>query len=109
MSSPRPAEAVVVRPEAVASLADELSALAAELSEDAEHCRASAGHLSAALDGPEGWTAGAAATAWGGLENLLAEQAAALARVMHDAVQAYLAEDARIAGGMTAGRPRAPR
>ena len=109
MSSPTPADTVLVRPEAVTALAGELAALAAELSADADLCRVSAGMLSAALDGDEGWTAGAAATAWAGLEELLAEQTAAVAATLTAAVQAYLAEDARIAGGIGSGRPGMPR
>jgi hypothetical protein len=106
MSSPTPADTVLVRPEAVTALAVELSALAAELSDDAEHCRAAAGSLSTALDGDDGWTAGAAATAWAGLEEVLAERTAALARTLTAAVQAYLEADARIAIGIDSGRPR---
>jgi hypothetical protein len=109
MSSPTTAETVLVRLEAVTALAGELAALAAELSDDADRCRSAAGALSTALDGDEGWTAGAAATAWAGLEELLAEQTAALAATLTAAVQAYLDEDARIAGGIGSGRPEMPR
>lgn len=109
MSSPTAAEAVLVRPEAVTALAGELAALAAELSDDADHCRVAADALSTALDGDEGWTAGAAAMAWAGLEEVLAEQTAALAGTLTAAVQAYLAADARIAGGVGGGRPELPR
>jgi hypothetical protein len=84
----------------VTALASELTALAAELHDDADRCRAAAGSLSAALDGGPGWTAGAAATAWAGLEDVLADQAAALARTLAAAVQAYLDEDTRIAAGI---------
>jgi hypothetical protein len=109
MSSPTPADTVLVRPDVVTALAGELVALAAELSDDADRCRATAGALATALDGDEGWTAGAAATAWAGLEELLAEQTAALAATLTAAVQAYLAEDARIAGEIGSGRPGMPR
>ncbi len=104
MTSPSPADPVLVRPEAVVALADELTGLAAELFDDADRCRVAAGSLATALDGDDGWTAGAAATAWAGLEDVLAERTAALARTMTSAVQSYLDEDARIAGRM--GRRR---
>ncbi len=109
MSSPIPAEVVLVRPEGVTALADELTALAAELSDDADRCRTAAGALVRALDGDDGWTAGAVATAWARLEELLAEQTAALARTFTAAVQAYLAEDTRISGEIGSGRREVPR
>jgi|tagenome__1003787_1003787.scaffolds.fasta_scaffold18057259_1 hypothetical protein len=109
MSSPTAADHVLIRPEAVTGLASELTALAAELACDADGCRASAGALSTALDGHDGWTAAAAATAWAGLEELLADQTAALARTLTAALDAYLAADARIAGGIDPGRPEMPR
>ncbi|SNR39141.1 hypothetical protein [Blastococcus mobilis] len=109
MSTPTAVEAVLVHPEGVTALAAELTVLAAELSDDADRCRAAAGALTSALDGDDGWTAGAAATAWAGLEELLAEQAAALAGTLTGAVQSYLAEDARIARGTGPGRSGVPR
>ncbi len=109
MTSPTPVEAVLVRPELVTALAGELTALAAELSDDADRCRATAGALVSALDGDDGWTTGAAATAWASLEERLAEQTAALAGTLAAAVQAYLAEDARIARIVRPGRPGMPR
>jgi hypothetical protein len=109
MSSPTAVQTVLLRPERVAALAGELTALAAELSDDADRCRAAAGALVDGLDGDDGWTAGAAATAWSRLAELLAEQTAALAGTLDGAVQAYLAEDARIAGGMGPARPGMPR
>ena len=108
MSSPSPADALLLRPDAVTAFADELTALAAELLDDVDSCRGAAGSVSRALDGDDGWTAGAAATAWAGLEEVLAEQTAALARTMTGAVQAYLDHDAGIAGGI-GGQPRGPR
>jgi hypothetical protein len=105
MSSPVPAEAVLLRPEGVTALARELAALAAELSDDADLCRGAAGSLSVALDGDDGWTAGAAATAWAGLEDLLAGRADALAGILTGAVQAWLAADARIGAGILSGWP----
>ncbi|SOE00708.1 hypothetical protein [Blastococcus haudaquaticus] len=108
MSSPSPADALLLRPDAVVALADELTVLAAELSDDADSCRGAAGSVARALDGDDGWTAGAAATAWAGLGEVLAERAAALARTMTGAVQASLDHDAGLAGGMGA-EPRGPR
>lgn len=104
MTSPSPPDSVLVHPQALAALADELTVLATELFDDADLCRGAAGSLSAALDGEEGWNAGAAATAWAALEEVLAEQTSAMARTVSGAVQAYLDEDARIAGWM--GRRR---
>lgn len=104
MSSPSPADAVLVQPAGVVAFAAELTGLAAELSDDADGCRVAAGSLSAALDGVQGWRAGAAATAWAALEDVLAGQAAALGRTLEAVVQAYLAEDARLAGGIGAHR-----
>lgn len=104
MTSPGPADSVLVRPEGLAALAAELAGLATELFDDAERCRVAAGSLAAALDGEEGWNAGAAGTAWAALEEVLAGRASALARTVTDAVQAYLDGDAGIAGWM--GRSR---
>ena len=109
MSSPSPADAVLVRPEAVLSLAGELTALASELLEDADHCRVAAESLCTALDGDEGWTARAAATAWAGLEDVLAGRTAALAQVMTAAVDAYRAHDAGVARAIDPDRPAGPR
>lgn len=109
MSSPIPAEVVLVRPGAVTALAGELTVLAAELSDDAHRCRAVAGSLSAALEGREGWSAGAAATAWAGLEEVLAERTAALAETLVAVVRAYVAEDVWLATGMKPGPAGAPR
>ncbi|TQN37744.1 hypothetical protein FHU33_4410 [Blastococcus colisei] len=108
MTSPSPPDVVVVQPAAVTALAVELTGLAAELLDDADGCREAAGSLSAALEGNQGWTAGAAATAWARLEEVLAEQTTALSRTLAAAVEAYLDEDARIAGRIGDGR-RPPR
>jgi hypothetical protein len=105
MSSPGPAEPIVLEPGAVTELAAELRSLAAELSGDAETCRSAAGSFSAALDGGEGWRASAVATAWAGLEEVLARQADALAGTLTAAVQAYLDEDAGLAAELAAGGP----
>ena len=104
MTSPSPADPILVRPRALAALADELTDLATDLLDDADCCRAAAGSLSAALDGAEGWTAGAAGSAWARVEEVLAERTSALARTVDDAVRAYLGEDARLAAWM--GRRR---
>ena len=108
MSTPLPADALLLRPDAVLALAGELTALAAELHDDADSCRGAAGSVARALDGHDGWAAGAAATAWAGLGRVLAERTAALARTVAGAVQASLDHDARIAGGIDA-QPRGPR
>ena len=98
MTSPRGADFVLVSPGGLAALADELAGLATEWSEDADRCRTAARGLSTALDGEEGWTAGAAGTAWSGLEEVLAGRTSALAQTVAGAVQSYLDEDARTAG-----------
>jgi hypothetical protein len=107
MTSPRAADFVLVSPADLASLADELAGLATELSDDAHRCRTAAGGLSTALEGEEGWTAGAAGTAWAGLEEVLAGRTSALAHTLAGAVRSYLDEDARTAGWM--GRRELPR
>jgi hypothetical protein len=104
MTSPRAADFVLVSPGELAGLADELAGLASELSEDAGRCRTAAAGLSTALDGEVGWTAGAAGSAWAGLEEVLAGRTSALALTVAGAVQSYLDEDARTAGWM--GRRR---
>lgn len=108
MTSPSPAEPVLVRPQALGALAGELSGLATELSGDADRCRVAAGWLSAALEGEDGWSAGAVATAWADLEEVLAARTEALAQTVSGAVQAYLDEDARLAG-WTGRRRELPR
>lgn len=108
MSSPSPPDAVLVQPAAVTALAGELTGLAAELLDDADGCRVAAGSLAAALEGTQGWRAGAAATAWAALEEVLAEQATVLARTVAAAAQAYLDQDARMAGGI-GGHRQLPR
>ncbi len=108
MTSPSPADLVLVRPEALAALAGELTGLATELLDDADRCRAAAGALSRALDGEEGWSAGAAGTAWAELGEVIAGRTAALAQTVEGAARAYLEEDARRAGwmGRRRGMPR---
>ena len=108
MSPPLPADALVLRPDEVAALADELTALAAELQDAADRCRGAGGSVLRALEGHDGWTAGAAATAWAGLHDVLAGRTVVLARTVSGAVQASLEHDAGIAGGI-APQPRGPR
>jgi hypothetical protein len=102
MSHPLPTGSFTVRPDAVAALAAELRALAGELVEESARVRAAAASFPAALDGDEGWTAGATATAWARLQEVLAARVTALAGALVAAADAYRAEDAALAGP---GRP----
>lgn len=104
MSHPLPGVSFTVVPDAVAALADELSALAAELAGDVERMRSAARRFPAALEGHEGWAAGAAATSWAQLCDVVATRTRALGEVLASAVAAYLAEDATIAGSFAPGR-----
>jgi len=104
MSDPLSGESFTVLPDAVAALADELSALAAELARDVEQIRSAAGWFPAALEGHEGWAAGATATSWGLLCGVVAGRTSALGELLTAAVTAYLAEDAAIAGSFGPGR-----
>jgi hypothetical protein len=88
---------IVVQLDAVAALADELAALARELDDDAAECRRAATGIAAALDGPEGATAAAAATAWGSLAAVVAAQVAELAAVLAGAVSRYRELDRALA------------
>jgi hypothetical protein len=98
MSHPLPAESFSIRPEAVEALATELALLAAELAGDAGRSLSSAASFPVALGGDEGWDAGATATAWGRLQEVLAARADAIAGTLVAAVDAYRAEDAALAG-----------
>ena len=114
MSSPAPrpldpVQAVTVEPEALDALGAELTALAADLVEDADVSRIAAADLRLALAGPEGWSAGAAATAWGSLLDLLARQAGGLALRLSAAAAAYRAQDSATAARIGAGQTPAPR
>ena len=104
MSSPGSAEPISVRPDVLEALAAELSVLAAELSEDADLCRSVAQSFMTALGGTEGWTAGACATAWASLADVLADGAQSLAGTLSAVVAAYADEDfglsARIRSGL---------
>jgi hypothetical protein len=89
---------LIVHPDAVGGLAIELAALAAELDDEAELCRSTAVSLQSALGGREGWTAGAAGTAWAALVQVLAGRSGAMARSLTAAMTAYRTEDATRAG-----------
>jgi len=99
MSRPLPTGSFTVSPEAVSALATELRALAGELVDDAGWVRAAAASFPVALGGDEGWTAGGTATAWARLQEVLAARAEAIAVTVLEAVDAYRAQDAALAGG----------
>jgi hypothetical protein len=98
MSHPLPEASFTVRPDEVEALAGELRALAAELVDDAGWTRSAAASFPVALGGDEGWTAGATATAWVRLQEILAARAVVLAETLSVAATAYRAEDAALAG-----------
>lgn len=104
MSDPLPDASFSVAPDGVTALADELAALAAELAGDVEQIRSAARSFPLALEGHEGWAAGAAATSWARLCDLLAGRTSALSGVLTGAVAAYQAEDAVLAGSFGPGR-----
>jgi hypothetical protein len=107
VSHPLPGESFTVVPDGVAALAAELAVLAAQLTEDVDRARSAAGSFPEALGGHEGWAAGATATAWACIYDVLAGRARALAGTLRAAVAAYLAEDAALAGSLGSGpRPR---
>src|SRR5215212_4241672 len=81
---------------------DAVAALAVELDDDADLCRSLAGVLSAALDGHEGWTAGATATAWGSLATVVAARTALVAATLTGATAAYRAAEAALSEGIGA-------
>jgi hypothetical protein len=114
VSSPESAEPltggpIAVEPAALEVLAAELEALAAELARDAEHALSVAATFPVALGGEEGRAAGAAATAWASLEEVLADRTRALAGTLVGAAAAYRAEDAALSGHMGRGRPAGDR
>ena len=88
------------------ALAAQLSALAGELQESARTCRSAAGGLQSALGGDEGWRAGAFATAWGSLVEVVAERAGAVAATLVSATDGYADVDAALARDLTADPPR---
>jgi hypothetical protein len=102
---------ITVHPDAVGGLATELAALAGDLHDEAQLCRSTAISLHSALDGSEGWTAGAAGTAWAVLVQVLADRSSAVADTLTAAMTAYQAEDTTLArriGAPPAGQ-RGPR
>jgi len=103
MSHPTAGASFTVSPHGVTALAGELAVLAAELARDVQQIRSVAAFLPAALDGHEGWAAGACAAAWAHLCDLMASRTGALAQVLTTAVTAYLAEDAALAGSVGRG------
>jgi hypothetical protein len=104
VSHPLSGASFAVVPDAVTALADELAILAAQLTEDGERARSAAGSFPEALEGHEGWAAGATATSWAGLYDVLARRTGALAGTLRAAVAAYVAEDAALAGSFGSGR-----
>ena len=101
---------ISVQLDAVAALAAELAALAAELDGESDLCRSTAASLSAALEGHEGWTAGATVTAWGSLAALVAARTSAVAITLTGAAAAYRAADAALSDGIGSSMPgRGPR
>ena len=96
---------ISVQLDAVDALAAELAALAAELGEEELLCRSTGRSLTAALDGHEGWSAGATATAWGGLAAVVAARAAAVAATLTGATSAYRAADEALSEGIGAHGP----
>lgn len=104
MSHPLPGESFTVVPDGVAALADELASLAAELTDDVERARSAAACFPEALGGQEGWAAGATATSWACLYEVMAARTSALAGTLTAAVAAYLAEDDWLAGSLGSGR-----
>jgi hypothetical protein len=107
VSHPLPGASFTVVPDGVTALADELAILAALLTEDVERTRSAAASFPEALGGHEGWAAGATATSWACLYDVLASRTGALAGTLRAAVAAYLAADVALAGSFGSGpRPR---
>jgi hypothetical protein len=98
MTQPLPDASFTVVPDAVEALAAELGILAAELDEDGDRTRAVAASFPSALGGSEGWVAGAAATAWARLYEVVAARTRALGVTLAAAAAAYRAADADLAG-----------
>jgi len=93
---------ITVQLAAVAALADELSLLATQLAEESPLCRLAAASLRTGLQDGLG-EAAAAATAWAGLAEVLAEECAATARTLTGAVAAYRSTDAELARALLPG------
>jgi hypothetical protein len=96
---------ISVQLDAVDALAAELAALAAQLGDEEELCRTTARSLSTALDGYEGWTAGATATAWASLAGVVAARTSAVAATLTGATAAYRAADAALSQGIGSRAP----
>ena len=97
---------ISIQLDTVEALAAELAALARRLTADAQLCTSTAASFLTALGGDDGWEAGAAATAWSGLAEVLAEGAGAVATTLHSAVVAYRAADTGLAGSIDPGLGR---
>jgi hypothetical protein len=94
---------IAVQLDAVDALAAELAAVAAELGDEAPRCRTAAAELRE-LGDVTGWRAGAAATAWAALLELLARECGSTATTLRAAVAGYRAQDAGLAGAVLPGR-----
>jgi hypothetical protein len=97
---------ISVQLDEVSALAAELAALGAELDDRAHLCRRAAAVLTEALGGPEGWQAGAVATAWASLVAAVADRTGAAAGSLVAAVVAYRAADAALADRLCPADPR---
>jgi hypothetical protein len=97
-------EPFTVEPTALEALAAELDALAAELAGDTGHTLSLAATFPVALGGEEGRAAGATATAWASLQEVLAHRTRAVAGTLAGAADAYRAEDAALSGHLGLGR-----
>jgi hypothetical protein len=98
MTQPLPGASFTVVPDAVDALATELRSLAAELAEDGDRTRMVAASFLPALGGHEGWAAGAAATAWACVYEVVSARTTALGATLAGAAAAYRVEDAALAG-----------
>mgnify|MGYP000695630442 CR=1 FL=1 len=108
MTLPAPAAGFTMVPAGLHALADDLGLLATELTDDADAARSASVVVAQALEGEEGRTAAAAATAWGSLLELVADRARTVADTLRAAVTAYRAEDVALAQhvGRTGRHPR---
>jgi hypothetical protein len=105
MTPPAPAETLSARLDLLDAHAADLAALGAELSDDAGLCLSTAGSLSAALSGDEGWAARTAAASWSSLLGVLAARTTVVAGMFASAAAAYRDADAELARRI---RPRRP-
>jgi len=106
MTMPPPAGGFTLEPDGLEALAHELALLSGEVSEHAERSRSAAFALGRALDGIAGSSAGAAATGWAALEELLADRTRSVSQTLQAAVAAYLAEDLYLSATVGSRRPR---